>query len=44
MMVTVDYSFINKQWLKEVQILQILGLLDSEIIWKESFGGGREDL
>lgn len=37
-LVTVDYTLINKQWLKEVQILQMPGLLDSQRIWEESFG------
>lgn len=37
MLVIVDYSSINEQWLKEGQILQILSFLDSQRIWEESF-------
>lgn len=34
MLVIMDYSSINKQWLKEVQILSFL---DSQRVWEENF-------
>lgn len=37
MLVILDYSSINEQWLKEVEILQILSFPDSQRIWEGSF-------